>query len=48
VPYFGDSEKDLNRFIGSIFPNLNADITGKGYITPIMIWGPHIMIGWTN
>uniref|UniRef100_K3ZZS1 DNA helicase Pif1-like 2B domain-containing protein n=1 Tax=Setaria italica TaxID=4555 RepID=K3ZZS1_SETIT len=33
VPYSGDSEKDLNRLIECIFPNLNANMTNKDYIT---------------
>ncbi|XP_072146600.1 uncharacterized protein [Setaria viridis] len=32
VPYFEDSEKDLDRLIECIFPNLNANMT-KDYIT---------------
>uniref|UniRef100_K3Y2Z6 ATP-dependent DNA helicase n=1 Tax=Setaria italica TaxID=4555 RepID=K3Y2Z6_SETIT len=33
VPYFGDSEKDLDMLIECIFPNLNANMTSKDYIT---------------
>jgi ATP-dependent DNA helicase PIF1 len=33
VPYTGDSEKDLDTLIESIFPNLNANMTNKIYIT---------------
>ncbi|RCV32727.1 hypothetical protein SETIT_7G026600v2 [Setaria italica] len=33
VPYSGDSEKDLDRLIECIFPNLNANMTNKDYIT---------------
>uniref|UniRef100_K3Y1Y3 ATP-dependent DNA helicase n=1 Tax=Setaria italica TaxID=4555 RepID=K3Y1Y3_SETIT len=33
VPYSGDSEKDLDRLIECIFPNLNANMTKKDYIT---------------
>jgi ATP-dependent DNA helicase PIF1 len=33
VPYSGDSEKDLDTLIESIFPNLNVNMTNKDYIT---------------
>ena len=33
VPYFGDGEKDLYRLIGIIFPDLNANMADKDYIT---------------
>ncbi|XP_012702834.1 ATP-dependent DNA helicase PIF1 [Setaria italica] len=33
VPYSGDSEKDLDMLIECIFPNLNANMTNKDYIT---------------
>uniref|UniRef100_K3Z2Q3 ATP-dependent DNA helicase n=1 Tax=Setaria italica TaxID=4555 RepID=K3Z2Q3_SETIT len=33
IPYSGDSEKDLDRLIECIFPNLNANMTNKDYIT---------------
>jgi ATP-dependent DNA helicase PIF1 len=33
VSYTGDSEKDLDTLIESIFPNLNANMTNKDYIT---------------
>uniref|UniRef100_K4A156 ATP-dependent DNA helicase n=1 Tax=Setaria italica TaxID=4555 RepID=K4A156_SETIT len=33
VPYSGDSEKDFDRLIECIFPNLNANMTNKDYIT---------------
>ncbi|XP_004980257.1 ATP-dependent DNA helicase PIF1 [Setaria italica] len=33
VPYSGDSEKELDRLIECIFPNLNANMTNKDYIT---------------
>ena len=33
VPYSSDAEKDLHRFIGIIFPDLNANIADKDYIT---------------
>ncbi|XP_012704505.1 uncharacterized protein LOC105915159 [Setaria italica] len=33
VPYFEDSKKDLDRLIECIFPNLNANMTNKDYIT---------------
>ncbi|XP_066314321.1 uncharacterized protein [Miscanthus floridulus] len=33
VPYSGDAEKDLHRLIGIIFPDLNANMADKGYIT---------------
>jgi ATP-dependent DNA helicase PIF1 len=33
VPYTGDSEKDLDTLIESIFPNLNDNMTNKDYIT---------------
>ncbi|XP_034603417.1 uncharacterized protein [Setaria viridis] len=37
VPYSGDSEKDLDRLIECIFPNLNANMTNKDYITSRVI-----------
>jgi ATP-dependent DNA helicase PIF1 len=33
VPYTGDSEKDLDTLIESIFPNLNENMANKDYIT---------------
>ena len=33
VPYFGDAEKVLHRLIGIIFPDLNANMADKDYIT---------------
>jgi ATP-dependent DNA helicase PIF1 len=33
VPYPGDAEKDLHRLIGIFFPDLNANMTDKDYIT---------------
>ncbi|XP_066392378.1 uncharacterized protein [Miscanthus floridulus] len=33
VPYSGDAEKDLHRLIGIIFPDLNANMVDKDYIT---------------
>ena len=33
VPYSGDAEKDLHRLIGIIFPDLNANMADKDYIT---------------
>ena len=37
VPYSGDSEKDIDTLIESIFPNLNANMTNKDYITSRVI-----------
>jgi ATP-dependent DNA helicase PIF1 len=33
VSYFGDAEKDLQRLIGIIFPDLNANMADKDYVT---------------
>ena len=33
IPYSGDAEKDLHSLIDSIFPNLNANMADKDYIT---------------
>jgi ATP-dependent DNA helicase PIF1 len=33
VPYSGDAEKDLHRLISIIFPDLNANMADKDYIT---------------
>jgi ATP-dependent DNA helicase PIF1 len=33
VSYSGDAEKDLHRLIGIFFPDLNANMTDKDYIT---------------
>jgi ATP-dependent DNA helicase PIF1 len=33
VPYTGESERDLDTLMESIFPNLNANMTNKDYIT---------------
>jgi ATP-dependent DNA helicase PIF1 len=33
VPYTGDSEKDLDTLIESIFTNLNKNMANKDYIT---------------
>jgi ATP-dependent DNA helicase PIF1 len=41
VPYTGDSEKDLDMLIESIFPNLNENITNKDYITSRAILSTH-------
>jgi ATP-dependent DNA helicase PIF1 len=37
VPYTGDAEKDLHRLIGTIFPDLNANIADKDYVTTRVI-----------
>ncbi|XP_034601220.1 uncharacterized protein [Setaria viridis] len=41
IPYSGDSEKDLDRLIECIFPNLNANMTNKDYITSRAILSTH-------
>jgi ATP-dependent DNA helicase PIF1 len=41
VPYTGDSEKDLDTLIESIFPNLNENMTNKDYITSRAILSTH-------
>jgi hypothetical protein len=41
VSYSGDSEKDLDMLIESIFPNLNANMTNKDYITSRAILSTH-------
>jgi ATP-dependent DNA helicase PIF1 len=33
VPYTGECERDLDTLIESIFPNINANMTNKDYIT---------------
>jgi len=33
IPYSGDAEKDLHSLIDIIFPNLNANMADKDYIT---------------
>jgi ATP-dependent DNA helicase PIF1 len=33
VPYSSDAEKDLHRLIDIIFPDLNANMVDKYYIT---------------
>ena len=33
VPYSGDAEKDLHTLIDIIFPDLNANMAGKDYVT---------------
>jgi hypothetical protein len=46
VPYTGDSEKDLDTLIESIFPNLNENMANKDYITSIEPFYQHVMIGY--
>ena len=41
VPYSGDAEKDLHRLIGIIFPDLNANMADKDYITTRAILSTH-------